>query len=62
MAKNGHRIICGDPRRYKYRDKELETWIHKAYNALIDEGIEKLWKEFLTDSEIKVVREIYQNP
>ncbi|WP_299680805.1 hypothetical protein [uncultured Dokdonia sp.] len=62
MAKNGHRIICGDPRRYAYRNKELEAWIHKAFNALINEGIETLWKEFLTASEIKVVRELYENP
>jgi len=62
MGRNGHRIICGDPRRYKFRDKELENWIHKAFDALVNEGIEKLWNEFLTPEEINKAREIYENP
>ena len=62
MAHNGHRFIAGDPRRFKFRDLILEAWIHKAFSALVDEGIEKLWYEFLTPDEIERVSDIYHNP
>lgn len=62
MAKYGHQIICGDPRKYQFRDKELENWIHLAFGALINEGLEKLWNEFLTPEEIAIARDLYENP
>lgn len=62
MARFGHNILLGDWRMFKYEDKILEAWIHKAFKALKSEGLEKLWKEFLTDEEIKVVRKKYNNP
>ena len=62
MARNGHTIIAGDMRMYKYEDKAFEAWIYKAFEALTSEGLEKLWKEFLTEEEIAMVREIYRDP
>jgi len=61
MARFGHNILAGDMRRYKYQDKEFKSWIHKAFEALSQEGIEKLWEEFLTEDEIKVVKDAYEN-
>jgi len=52
MARNGYRILCGDLRRYAFRDKEFEKWIHQAYDARFIEGEGKLWDEFLTQAEI----------
>lgn len=62
MARFGHNILAGDMRRWNYQDKEFEIWIHKAFDALADEGLGKLWKEFLTDSEIETVKVAYENP
>ena len=62
MARFGHNILAGDMRRWKYEDKEFEIWIHKAFGALTEEGLRKLWNEFLTESEIKIVKEAYENP
>ncbi|WP_298508579.1 hypothetical protein [uncultured Kordia sp.] len=62
MARFGHNILAGDMRMYKYQDQEFETWIHKAFEALANEGIENLWEEFLTEEEIEKVREMYENP
>lgn len=62
MARNGHRIICGDSRRYVFTDKELETWVYAAYEALSQEGLPKLWKEFLTPEEMRNAKEHYENP
>lgn len=62
IARYGHNILAGDLRRYKYEDKDFENWIYKAFEALTQEGLEKLWKEFLTEDEIKIVKEAYENP
>lgn len=62
MARFGHNILVGDMRMYKYEDKEFENWIYQAFEALTQGGIENLWKEFLTEDEIKVVKEAYENP
>ena len=62
MARFGHNILAGDMRRWEYQDKEFEIWIHKAFDALANEGLKKLWNEFLTDKEIEVVKKAYENP
>lgn len=62
MARHGHRIFVGDFRVYKFKDKGFEKWIHKAFEALTSEGLEKLWEEFLTEEEILKIREEYNNP
>ena len=62
MARYGHNILVGDARMNIYRDKTFELWIEKAFTALIDEGLENLWKEFLTEEEIKQNRDAYENP
>jgi hypothetical protein len=62
MARHGHNILAGDMRMYKYQDKEFEAWIYKAFEALSSEGLEKLWKEFLTEEEIAKAKEAYENP
>jgi len=56
MARYGHNMLVGDYRVYKYQDKKFEGWIHAAFEALINEGLEELWKEFLTEKEIRKVR------
>lgn len=61
MARFGHNILVGDYRVYKYQDSKFENWIHAAFGALINEGLEVLWKEFLTDQEIEEVRDQYNN-
>ena len=62
MARFGHNVLVGDMRMYKYQDKEIQNWIYKSFEALTQEGIENLWKDFLTEEEIKVVKEEYENP
>ncbi len=62
MACYGHNIFGGDCRMYLYQDKELENWIEKAFTGLFDEGLENLWKEFLTTEEIKANREALLDP
>jgi len=61
MARFGHNILVGDMRMYRYQDKEFQDWIYKAFEALTQEGLENLWKEFLTEEETKVVKEAYGN-
>ena len=61
MARFGHNILVGDYRVYKYEDPEFESWIHAAFGALINEGLEVIWKEFLTEQEIEEVRDQYNN-
>ncbi len=50
---NGHTLILGDLRIYVFEDKDFENWINKAYDALMNEGLDKLQKEFLSDQEIE---------
>ena len=57
MARNGHNILAGDARMNIYKDKEFEDWVNRAYTALEEEGLEKLWSEFLTPEEIKENRD-----
>ncbi len=61
MARFGHNILCGDLRMFRYTDKELEKWIHSAFEALVNEGLEKLWAEFLNNEEIDQIKEDYEN-
>lgn len=61
MARFGHNILVGDFRVYKYQDREFESWVHAAFGALINEGLELLWNEFLREDEIKEVRDQYNN-
>lgn len=61
MARFGHNIIVGDMRMYKYEDKEFKDWIYKAFEALTKEGLTSLWREFLTDEEIKITKKAYNN-
>ncbi|MTI23553.1 hypothetical protein [Fulvivirga kasyanovii] len=61
MARFGHNILVGDYRVYKYQDKDFGNWIYAAFEALVNEGLEALWKEFLTETEIEEVREQYNN-
>lgn len=61
IARYGHNILVGDLRIYKYSDKDFENWIHQAFTALINEGLEKLWKEFLTEKEIEEVKKDSEN-
>ncbi|UTW61291.1 hypothetical protein KFE98_14885 [bacterium SCSIO 12741] len=53
MARNGHRIISGDPRIFQLQDKEFEKWINVAFDALLYEGLNVLWYEFLNPEEIE---------
>ncbi len=61
MARFGHNILVGDYRVYKYQDQKFDKWIHEAFGALTQEGLEKLWKEFLTEDEISKNRKAYEN-
>lgn len=56
MARNGHNILAGDFRRYIFEDKEFEKWIYEACDAFFNEGLEKLWSEFLSEKEIEKIR------
>lgn len=62
MAKYGHLILMGNHSIFTYRNKVFQIWIGKAYKALKNEGLEKLWNEFLTEEEIKTNRYEYKNP
>lgn len=42
VARNGHRIVCGDMRRYSFQDKTFERWIHEVFDSLILEDKAKL--------------------
>lgn len=61
MARFGHNAIAGDLRTFKYEDKKFEKWIYEAFEALSTEGLESLWKEFLTEEEIEEVKEELKN-
>jgi len=58
IARFGHNIMCGDLRMYIYTDTEFEKWIHVAFEALTNEGLEKLWDEYLTKEEIEEIKAI----
>lgn len=61
MAKFGHNIVLGDFRIFKIRDKIFEEWIHLAFDALYNEGLDNLWEEFLSEDKIRILRDKYNN-
>ncbi|WP_375562918.1 hypothetical protein ACE193_10465 [Bernardetia sp. OM2101] len=56
-ARNGHRILCGDMRRYIFKDKIFEKWIHEVYKILHTEDLSEVRKEILTQPEIDIIEE-----
>ncbi|WP_338814638.1 hypothetical protein V9L05_05160 [Bernardetia sp. Wsw4-3y2] len=56
-ARNGHRILCGDMRRYTFKDKIFEKWIHEVYEILHTEDLSEVRKEVLTQPEINIIEE-----
>ena len=57
VARNGHRIFCGDYRQYEFKDKEFEKWIHEVYEILHTEDLNEVRKEILTQPEIDIIEE-----
>lgn len=55
VAKNGHRILCGDFRRYEFSDKVFQKWIHKVFDLLFRGKIEELRNKFLSKEEIQEI-------
>lgn len=61
VARYGHTIWCGDFREYIYIDKEFEKWIYEVYDILLNEELENVRKEILTEEEIKIIEEEDRN-
>ncbi len=61
VARNGHTIWCGDFRQSIFIDKGFEKWIYEVYDILLNEELENVRKEILTEDEIKIIEEEDRN-
>ena len=55
-ARYGHLVICGDLRKYSFRDKAFERWVHEAYRILHTEDIGLLRQNLLTVEAIERIQ------
>lgn len=52
-AKFGHRILCGDLRRYIFENKDFEQWVHELYRILHTGNLSLLRQNLLTAAEVE---------
>jgi hypothetical protein len=61
VAKNGHRIYCGDLRMYSFKNKKFEKWIHQVFDILHSQDIKLLRTKLLGKDEIEKINEEINN-
>jgi hypothetical protein len=63
VARFSHTIGCSSFGLYRYRDRELEAWVHQAHRLLADaREVERCRKAHLTPDELQRVRQDLREP
>ncbi len=57
VAKNAHRIYCGDLRINTFRNKTFQKWVYEVFDIMEKEDLDELRKKLLTSEEIKEIQD-----